>query len=108
MTTVFFFSGRFKYNLTSEKMKTETNFIDHELLKSVIEGGRYKPPNCTSRERVAIIIPFRDREEHLKIFLRHMHPFLQRQKLEYGIFVIELVSIKFLQILQLHIFTILV
>ena len=72
----------------------EIAYVDHELSKSVIEGGRYKPPNCTSRERVAIIIPFRDREEHLKIFLRHMHPFLQRQKLEYGIYVIELVSIE--------------
>lgn len=55
-------------------------------------GGRYKPPNCTSRHRVAIIVPFRDREIHLKIFLNNLHPILQRQQIEYGIYVVDLVS----------------
>ncbi|XP_076074124.1 beta-1,4-N-acetylgalactosaminyltransferase bre-4-like isoform X2 [Mytilus galloprovincialis] len=53
-------------------------------------GGRYKPPNCTSRHRVAIIVPFRDREIHLKIFLNNLHPILQRQQIEYGIYVVDL------------------
>ena len=52
-------------------------------------GGRYKPPGCLSNHRIAIIIPFRNREEHLLLFLQHMHPFLQRQQIEYGIFVVE-------------------
>ncbi|XP_026321376.1 beta-1,4-N-acetylgalactosaminyltransferase bre-4-like isoform X2 [Hyposmocoma kahamanoa] len=38
---------------------------------------------------VAIFVPYRDREEHLAIFLRHIHPFLIKQQLEYGIYVIE-------------------
>jgi beta-1,4-galactosyltransferase 1 len=32
---------------------------------------------------------FRDREDHLTIFLHHLHPILQRQQLNYQIFVIE-------------------
>lgn len=52
-------------------------------------GGRYKPPDCKAHYKVAIVIPYRDREEHLRIFLKHMHPFLQRQQIEYGIFVVE-------------------
>ncbi|XP_013200975.2 beta-1,4-N-acetylgalactosaminyltransferase bre-4 [Amyelois transitella] len=52
-------------------------------------GGRYSPPNCTARHKVAIIVPFRDRKQHLAIFLNHMHPFLMRQQIEYGIFIIE-------------------
>ncbi|KAJ8315216.1 hypothetical protein KUTeg_007366 [Tegillarca granosa] len=52
-------------------------------------GGRHKPSNCTARHRVAIIIPFRDRDMHLKLFLNNIHPFLQRQQLDYGIYVID-------------------
>ena len=42
------------------------------------DGGRYKPSQCIARHRVAIIVPFRDREEHLRTFLFHMHSFLPR------------------------------
>ena len=38
---------------------------------------------------VAVIIPVRDRDSHLRLFLQHMHPFLQNQKLAYRIYVIE-------------------
>ena len=52
-------------------------------------GGAYKPKKCTARTKLAVIVAFRDREEHLKIFLHHMHPIFQRQLLDYRIFVIE-------------------
>lgn len=52
-------------------------------------GGRYQPPDCEARHRVALIIPFRDRDIHLKIFLNNIHSFLMRQQLDYGIFVID-------------------
>jgi N-terminal region of glycosyl transferase group 7 len=52
-------------------------------------GGRNRPKSCTSRHKVAIIIPLRDREQHLRQFLRHMHPFLNKQQLDYTIFVVE-------------------
>ncbi|XP_045036577.1 beta-1,4-galactosyltransferase 2 isoform X1 [Daphnia magna] len=52
-------------------------------------GGTYEPTNCQPREKVALIVPYRRRKEHLKIFLRYMHPFLQRQQLAYAVFVVE-------------------
>lgn len=53
-------------------------------------GGKFHPKNCTPVSRVAILIPYRDREENLHKFLNHMHPFLQRQNIVYGIYVIEI------------------
>uniref|UniRef100_A0A1A8JTJ2 Beta-1,4-galactosyltransferase n=1 Tax=Nothobranchius kuhntae TaxID=321403 RepID=A0A1A8JTJ2_NOTKU len=55
----------------------------------VIRGGRYRPPNCEARHKTAIIIPHRNREHHLKFLLYYLHPFLQRQQLSYGIYVIH-------------------
>lgn len=39
--------------------------------------------------QMALIIPYRNRFEQLSIFVRHMHPILRRQNLDYRIFVIE-------------------
>lgn len=52
-------------------------------------GGRFQPSNCIARSKVALVIPYRDREEHLRIFLHNLHPILQRQQLDYGIYIIE-------------------
>lgn len=61
-----------------------------ELLFDNLEpGGHYAPPNCKARSRVALIIPYRDRPSQLNAFLYHMHPFLQKQQLEYGIIIVE-------------------
>ena len=45
-------------------------------------GGRYEPPYCLSRHQMAIIVPFRDREKNLELFLLNMHPFLAKQEYE--------------------------
>lgn len=55
----------------------------------ILPGGRYKPKDCTARHRVAILVPYRDREEHLRVFLYNMHQMLPRQQIDYTIFVIE-------------------
>ena len=55
-------------------------------------GGRWFPKHCASWQRVAVIVPYRNRETQLQIFLQNMHPFLQSQQLDYGIFVIEQVQ----------------
>jgi beta-1,4-galactosyltransferase 1 len=52
-------------------------------------GGQWQPRNCTARDRVAIVVPYRNRQHHLYILLRNLHPMLQRQQIDYGIFVIE-------------------
>lgn len=58
----------------------------------VVRGGHYRPPDCEARHRTAIIIPHRHREHHLKFLLYYLHPFLQRQQLQYGIYVIHQVK----------------
>lgn len=55
-------------------------------------GGHFKPPNCKAVQKVAVIIPYRAREEHLRKFLHNIHPFLQKQQAEYVIYVVEQVS----------------
>ncbi|XP_074530871.1 beta-1,4-galactosyltransferase 1 [Halichoeres trimaculatus] len=52
-------------------------------------GGRFRPPDCVAVQKVAIIIPFRKRDEHLKYWLHYLHPILQRQQLDYGVYVIN-------------------
>lgn len=47
------------------------------------------PTECKPRESVAIIIPFRGREEHLRILLNNLHPVLYRQQLEYTVYIVE-------------------
>lgn len=58
----------------------------------LVMGGRYKPRDCVAMQKVAIIIPFRNRGEHLKYWLYYLHPILQRQQLDYGIYVIQQVQ----------------
>lgn len=52
-------------------------------------GGRGYPMDCVARHRVAIVIPFRDRPQHLQALLYNLHPMLLRQQIDYQIFVVE-------------------
>jgi len=45
--------------------------------------------NCISDKNVAIIIPHRNRLPNLKIFLNNMIPLLTKQKINFGIYVVE-------------------
>ncbi|KAF9424596.1 hypothetical protein HW555_000407 [Spodoptera exigua] len=74
---------KFPLNLTSVNISQENSY------PNVLKGGSYHPPDCRNRFRVGIIVPYRNREENLGIFLNNIHPFLIRQKLDYQIFVIE-------------------
>ncbi|XP_034034399.1 beta-1,4-galactosyltransferase 4 [Thalassophryne amazonica] len=62
---------------------------DVELENKAVTEGQYKPPDCTARQSIAILIPFRNREKHLLYLLHHLHPFLQRQQRHYAIYVIQ-------------------
>jgi len=65
-------------------------FGELELLHTELRlGGSWTPQSCLARQRVAVIIPFRDRQLHLRILLTVLHPMLQRQMLHYTIFVVE-------------------
>ncbi|CAK1555897.1 unnamed protein product [Leptosia nina] len=74
--------------VTVNKTEIELDWVEKKY-PEVHRGGRYSPPNCTARHKVAIIVPYRDRQQHLAIFLNHMHPFLMKQQVEYGIFIVE-------------------
>ncbi|XP_078400954.1 beta-1,4-galactosyltransferase 3-like [Cetorhinus maximus] len=52
-------------------------------------GGRYTPPHCKAQYKTAILVPHRNREPHLRHLLYYLHPFLQRQQLQYAIYVIH-------------------
>ena len=60
--------------------------------KYEVPDGVNSPATCYPHRRTAILIPFRNREEHLKILLRHLHKILIKQKVEYGIYVINMVG----------------
>jgi len=71
------------------KFKTP-QFTELELLHTELSlGGSWTPQSCIPRHRVAVIIPFRDRQSHLRTLLTVLHPMLQRQMLQYTIFVVE-------------------
>nr|CAH8833458.1 unnamed protein product [Trichobilharzia regenti] len=55
--------------------------------KQVCEGS-WKP-RCSSSQKIAVIIPYRDREKHLKLLLPRIHALLLRQNMPYYVFVIE-------------------
>ena len=64
-----------------------------ERLNDDVEvGGVWRPRTCRSRDRVALVVPYRNRDAHLRTFLHHIHPFLQKQQLHYGIHVVEQVA----------------
>ncbi|XP_056415867.1 beta-1,4-galactosyltransferase 4 [Hyla sarda] len=62
---------------------------DVEKKYPLVSGGQYHPQTCRAQQRVAILIPHRNREKHLLYLLDNLHPFLQRQQLDYAIYVIH-------------------
>ena len=54
-----------------------------------LADGCYRPKNCQALQTVAIIIPYKNRAQQLTNLLSKLHPFLQRQALDYCIFVAE-------------------
>ncbi|XP_076079131.1 beta-1,4-galactosyltransferase 4-like isoform X3 [Mytilus galloprovincialis] len=51
--------------------------------------GHYKPKNCTAYQKIAIVVPYRDRQLQLRIFLNNVIPRIHRQQLEFGIYIVE-------------------
>ncbi|XP_068604325.1 beta-1,4-galactosyltransferase 1-like [Brachionichthys hirsutus] len=72
----------FNFKLTMEDVK-------RDIGTRLEEGGRYKTSECIARQKVAVVIPFRNRLEHLKQWLYYLHPILMRQQVDYGVYVIN-------------------
>jgi hypothetical protein len=41
------------------------------------------------KDKLAIIVPYRDREKHLNVFVPHIHNFLKDKGIDYDIFIVE-------------------
>lgn len=52
-------------------------------------GGQWAPESCVSYQKVAVIIPYRNRLHHLRILLNRLHPLLHKQQIDYRIFLVE-------------------
>lgn len=79
----------FRFNLNISAAAGQIDAHKVRQLLQVKPGGQWSPNDCRPGHRVAIIIPYRDRERNLAVFLYNMHPFLQRQLINYTIFVVE-------------------
>ncbi|CAD5112485.1 DgyrCDS1701 [Dimorphilus gyrociliatus] len=89
--------------------------LEKKYKNVILHGGRFIPKNCKPFQRVAFVVPFRDRDKHLRMFLNHMHSVLPSQEIEYRFFVIEqdqpqifnkgtLMNIGYLEISKLYTF----
>lgn len=83
----------------------DNNFLPYFPTNETIKGGAWFPgikkvdnynflfelneENCVPKERIAILVSMKNREENLNTFLIYMHYFLQKQRIAYKIFVIE-------------------
>ncbi|RVE74130.1 hypothetical protein OJAV_G00038170 [Oryzias javanicus] len=79
---------------SSEYLLQPTTYLPENLSGALTfyegsNGGHWKPQDCKPRWKVAILIPFRNRHEHLPILFQHLIPMLQRQRLQFGFYVIE-------------------
>ena len=85
-------------NLVGEAKVDEENISFQDLNKKYenlfndSSGGHWKPKHCQAFFKVAIVVPYRDREIHLKLFLNHMHKILPSQQIDYSIYIVEQVS----------------
>ena len=73
----------------SDVLKTSPSRAGDWPTSPVLAGGQWQPAHCVSNNRLAVIIPCRDRDSHLRVMLRHLIPVLQRQLAHFMIFVVE-------------------
>lgn len=58
----------------------------------VLNGGSFNPLHCSAVHQAILILPYRNRETQLNIFLQNIHPFLIHQSINYTIVVVEQVD----------------
>lgn len=78
--------GRLDFNFNATPPTLEQVSESNTVLSM---GGSWSPPDCIARSRVAIIVPHRARELHLRALLWHLHPIFQRQQLQYKVYVVH-------------------
>ena len=77
--------------------RSDTTVLKQEesipIVLPVQPGGAGRPTTCAARHKVAILVPYRNRSPQLGIFIRHMHPILLRQLVDYRVFLIQQVTL---------------
>lgn len=63
--------------------------IEKELSYLSLKNGGFPSKNKSGLYKSAIIIPYKDRLKNLELFLRNIHPFLDKQDIYYGLYVVE-------------------
>lgn len=81
-----FLDGAEKLDSAAVNM-TEEEIVDAVGAMGV--GGSWAPDDCKARHSVCIVIPYRDRKDHLWTLLYRLIPVLKRQQLDFKIFVVE-------------------
>lgn len=78
-------------NVDGREPLNRTEYLVEDLNKiyTYMNNGHYKPDNCTPVQKVAIVVPYRNREKQLRIFLNNVIPKIYRQQLEFGIYIID-------------------
>ncbi|KAH9491791.1 Beta-1,4-galactosyltransferase 2 [Bulinus truncatus] len=66
---------------------TKTELL--EMFPDIRIGGHLRPSNCTPLQKVALVVPYRNRWEHLQVLLHNLIPFLTRQMADIRLFIIE-------------------
>jgi hypothetical protein len=96
---IFYFGKQTGYANKIEKQVLPFEKIEENIRQKsiqVAEGGKSfteinskceRPPDAL--QNLAIIVPYRNREDNLKVFLNNMLPFWTRQKVNYGVYLIE-------------------
>lgn len=78
--------------------------IQTRLLSERLRHGARRDKSGRRPQRVAIIVPYRDRARNLQLFLYYMHQFLASQDIYYGIYLVEpLAGLRFNRAMLLNI-----
>ncbi|EFN82787.1 beta-1,4-galactosyltransferase 7 [Harpegnathos saltator] len=76
--------------ISIDECKCETNAQSNQHVKQITdEANKHKK---TSQHQLAILVPFRDRFEELLMFVPHMQKFLDKQDINYHIFILNQVD----------------
>lgn len=82
------------YNPDKHKVKIRNTLDIHpqvvnETMGNEVVNGCYTPKHCISRQHIALVVPYRQREKYVSTFLYHIHKFLQTQHRSYCIILSE-------------------
>ncbi|XP_073436607.1 beta-1,4-galactosyltransferase 5 isoform X2 [Dendrobates tinctorius] len=81
-----FMRGAVDVNMSEVDMADVHKMFAKDFIKM---GGHWRPSDCVPPWKVAILIPFRNRHEHLPVLFKHLIPMLQKQRLQFAFYVIE-------------------